>query len=340
MIKEHDEAIADESLGTQILTKHIMHRLRNGKNALICIVGSTGSGKSYAGLALMDVFNRLRDGVSQDPKMDVDNVLFKPKKVLEKINNPDLKKYVFVEWDEAGVGMSHKTYQTVANRVLSYLLQTFRNMQLVFVFTVPSMSFIDSSCRKLFHYLIEVRYIDKRNNTCILKPLQIQYNVRMDKIYYHKIKYVIKGRTYKVHNAGLKKPREEVIKLYENKKWKFTKELNLDIEAKLKEDEPDKIDAIQSRGLDPINEDLQHRIYHKYFANGIISSMKIAEIEGTSQPNISKAIRKLRNKGYSPKDFSLLTSHNHRTKKEGNFGSPINSKTGYKLVIPTTNDDE
>ena len=67
-----------------------------------------------------------------------------------------------------------------------------------------------------------------------MKPLQMQYNTRMDKIYYHNLKYTTRdGFLEQVQLMGVPKAPQNLIDGYEELKTKFTSDLNLQLQVML-----------------------------------------------------------------------------------------------------------
>ena len=66
-----------------------------------------------------------------------------------------------IGFDEAGVGMNARDWYTIQNKILGMILQTFRHRNLMTVFTVPHISFIDVQARKLFNIAIVAQGYDK-----------------------------------------------------------------------------------------------------------------------------------------------------------------------------------
>jgi hypothetical protein len=72
-----------------------------------------------------------------------------------------------------GVGMPAKEWFSFQNKAISYILQTFRVQNIIFLATAPSESFIDASVRPLFHQFFETVRIDKTAQAVIVKPFDI-----------------------------------------------------------------------------------------------------------------------------------------------------------------------
>ncbi len=268
----YPEAIAHFPESFRIFIILIFNRIVSGRNALIAILGATGSGKSYLGLEIIIGIFLYQHGRMPTVEEVMDRTFFKAKNIMKRINDPNLKKVDMGLWDESGIDIGHKTFMSVQNRVIGYLVQTFRNLQQCIIFTTPSASFIDASVRKLLHYHIETVGIDKKKKICHCKPLRMQYNPRMDKTYYHRLTYPdTDGDLIEVDIMRVPKPPQEYCKAYEDVKSEFTRALNLSIQATL-----NKLDA---KNENPLTE-TQTEI------------MKLLEAGITSRADIAKKLNK------------------------------------------------
>jgi energy-coupling factor transporter ATP-binding protein EcfA2 len=198
------------------------------KNWLAIVTGETGSGKSYSALSLANWLSRRHY-----------HVVFTSKDFLTLLNSGLLRKGHVVIFDEAGVGMSSRDWYTVQNKILGAVLQTFRNLNIGVIFTVPNMSFIDSQARKLFHHYFETSHIDYEHDVAYLKVYEIQYNGKYDKCYFKHPKVNYGGKLIKFNKIGILKPSKNLILKYEKQKHEYTKALNKDAEDVVRKvDEP------------------------------------------------------------------------------------------------------
>ncbi len=128
------------------------------KNFIVIFVGETGSGKSYSALALAEMI---------DPNFDISKVVYTPEEFFEVLDR--VGKGEVVIFDEAGVGVPAREWQTIQNRLMSYVLQVFRYKNIGVIFTTPSSDFIDKHVKLLCHYQILVLGHNSENqNICIV----------------------------------------------------------------------------------------------------------------------------------------------------------------------------
>jgi len=253
----------------------------------MCIItGQTGSGKSWSALTICELLN---------DDFNIARVVFKGKDLMMLINSGDFnnRKGVAILWDEAGIDLSNRSWQSMTNRLLNFLLQTFRHRCFVLIFTTPYNSFIDKSTRKLFHAEFSTTNIDFKNNTVRLKPKLIQYNARYDK-FYHKWLRVATGKgAYPLKQWNIPKPSVQILEDYETKKEDFTRQLNEDIQVELENLDTDK--------KKPLTE-LQEKIL-KCWKSGILLQKDIGRECDKASPQIAVNEKYMRNKGYNKEKY-------------------------------------
>lgn len=265
--------------------KYIHQRIQNNKNFIGIITGPTGSGKSWSGLGMAEQFAE-----EIGTEFDIDNVIFKPEELMRLINGNKLERGSVILWDEAGVNLSNKNWQSLTNKMINLLIQTFRHKGFVLLFTVPYQDFVDLGTRKLFHAEMQTVSINKSKQTCRLKPKLLQYNAALKKWYFHYLKIVREGSgTVKIKRWDVKKPSDSLIKAYERKKTLFTRNLNKEIEINLEL-------AAETNKRKPLTQ-LQEKILQSW-EKGQFKQIDMARSFDVVPAIISQNIKYMRNKGY------------------------------------------
>ena len=134
-------------------------------NAIVALIGATGSGKSYTAMRL---------GQLIDDSFGIDRVVFTKEAFLDLVN-ADLPRGSVVVWDEAGLGLPAREWQSVMNRAVGYILQTFRFKNYVLLLTVPSQMMLDSQARALFHVLLECQGVQIGPDVVLAKPFLVSH---------------------------------------------------------------------------------------------------------------------------------------------------------------------
>jgi hypothetical protein len=263
---------------TNFIVHYIKQRISKNKNFLGIICGSTGSGKSFSAIELAR---------QVDPNFTLDRCVFKVKDLMANLNEAKLYKGACLVFDEAGVGIPAREWYSISNKLINYVLQTFRHKNLVVLFTTPDFSFIDSSARKLFHCYFETSGIDYKNKVSYLKPLFIQNAPKIGKTYYKYLRVFYRGNIATVRRVSLPCPPSEIIKEYENRKKNFTHDLNRGVAIGVKNYE-----IIPEKDLTP----RQKEVYE--LKKEGLTGVKVAEKLGLTPQIISTTLKACRAKGF------------------------------------------
>ena len=251
MAKVVDPNLLPNAPKDALWVRYIHQRIKQNKNFLGFISGPTGSGKSWSSISIAEQL---------DPTFTDERIVFSGIELMKLINSDKLKKGSVIVFEEAGIGMSNKNWQSTINKMLNFLIQTFRHRNFILIFNSPYMDFVDASTRKLFHAEFNTVGIDANKGTCRLKPRTIQYNSRTKKFYFKMLRVITKKGLIPVNFWSVGKPSPELIKTYEVKKKAFTDKLNANIQQELedyeKSEDKSTVDAItiaQEEVLDMLN---------------------------------------------------------------------------------------
>lgn len=261
----------------RIFYHYIIKRIQNNKNFLAVAVGATGSGKSYGVLRMAELL---------DDSFSIDRIAFTPDDFMTLIKDKGLCKGSVVVYDEAGVGMDSRSWQSVSNKMINYVLQTFRYRNLIVFFTVPDLGFIDKQARKLVHATIETMTIVKRPTPYLMmKPkLVINNPMSVDEPYKVFLRSSKNGDgSGAVSYIKLKKPNYHLLKSYESKKEAFTDGLYGKAGNKIKDDE-----MLELADVTPTQ-----RKRYKLYREGK-KYKDIAEIEGVTYMAVATSVNRVK----------------------------------------------
>jgi len=259
---------------------YIKRRIQKKKNFLGFLSGPTGSGKSYSSL---------RIGEELDPDFSIDRVVFSGKELMTLINTGNLKSGSCIVFEECGVEMSNRNWASIVNKMLNYLMQTFRHRRLILIFNSPYMDFLDSATRKLLHAEFVTIGIDYHKKEVKLKPQTIQYNSRLKKFYYKRLKVIKPEGKVPVSVWRVGMPSKELLVAYENKKRSYTDKLNKKIF--------DELEAFENKGKEKkqLTEIQQETV--DMLKKGL-SVKEIASRRGRAERVILESVKLARKKGY------------------------------------------
>jgi biotin operon repressor len=266
--------------------RYIRQRLRQNKNFMGVIVGPTGSGKTWTGISICEM---------GDPEFSIDRIVFSGSDLMKLINSGTIKRGSFILWDEAGVGLSARSWQSMANKLLNFLLQTFRHKNFVLLFTTPFEDFLDVATRKILHAELKTHGINFDKQTVKIKGKLYQYNPEMKKFYKKYLRVVTKDGIIPVVSWNVPKPSKKLIDEYEAKRSAFTHRLNKNIEAELRKLEPQ--EPLEGDITKPLTE-LQQKIW-ELIKGGITKQQDIADRLGKVRQQITLNIKFMRKKGYN-----------------------------------------
>ena len=128
----------------------IMRRLDPSveENAILLFLGSTGAGKSLSSISLA---SSISEQTGQPFKLE--NIVFAIEDVLNLVyhREPPLPRGSCIIFDDAGANANARDWRSQANTILAKMAQTFRYRGILFIMTVPDISFIDIQVRKSVH---------------------------------------------------------------------------------------------------------------------------------------------------------------------------------------------
>ena len=280
---------------------YLLLRIKNNKNNLIVFVGQTGSGKSWGGLSVGEMMSK-----ENKIPFGIDNIVFSLKELMQLINSGKLKKGSVILFDEPQISISAREFQSQANRVFNYLLTTFRHRNFTLLFATPYEDLLDKTSRKMFHAKFTTMKINKEEKKVIVKPVELQYNSHKQKFYekFLRVSFKPEGRRHNQVSPlswwGIPKPSDEIIKLYEEKKYKFTTELNENIQLQLESYEQKQKESYNIKDTRKPLTDKQRDVLRLMKQYGDVE--KVMESLDMAKATIYFHITQARKKGYEIKD--------------------------------------
>jgi energy-coupling factor transporter ATP-binding protein EcfA2 len=274
----------------KLLNQYFKSRLINqNKNVLIAVTGPTGSGKSYACQRIAELW--YKEYFNKEFPTET-NTCFSIKEVMERLtdkNNP-LKRGELLIVEEAGTQLGNLDFQNKVSKIFTYVLQSFRSMNIGLIFNLPVLSMLNKSARLLIHAHFTTTGIDQDNKTSNLKPKFHQLNQDTGKIYPKFLRVAINGKIIPVKRFSYGLPTGNLLKIYEQKKFRFVSELN---EGFLKD-----LEQMRSKG-DKNNilkypEPIKWRAFNLERDEGL-NQEEIGNRLGKAQNTISRYIKEVKN---------------------------------------------
>jgi len=254
-------------------------------NWVACFLGSPGKGKSYSGLRLCE---------DVDPTFDITRVTFSSKEFMRLINS-GLPSGSAIMFEEAGVLMSSRNWQSTVNRLLNFVFQTMRSRNYFVCLTLPDFSMLDAQARKLIHSLLVCESVNRQRKICSVRPYMLQHNPVSGKTYQKFPKRLTPKGFAKTKRLLIGLPSPKLVEAYEVKKLEFTTRLYDDIVKGLEVDEIKK-EKKQGALLTAVTEK-QQRVLDLIREGKNVPQMM--EIIGINQASVYSHIRRLTAKGYT-----------------------------------------
>jgi DNA-binding CsgD family transcriptional regulator len=214
--------------------------------------------------------------------------------LMNLINNGNLPSGSAILWDEAGIDASNRNWQGLINKLINFLLQTFRHKRLILIMTVPYTDFLDSNTRKLFHAEILTQSIDYANKVNKTKPQLIQYNPRNRKFYYKYLRIRTEFGTAPLKRWNITICPQWLLDSYEELKNEFTRKLNKDIEIQIR-------DSKVADKRKPLTEIQEKTLMAMAKLNSISAVAKIVEL---TEKTVYFHLAQAKKKGYLPEEFT------------------------------------
>jgi len=227
----------------------------HNKNAMVLVVGATGSGKSYGALRLAEILDP-PDPVTGYEGFTIKRCVFDTEKFLELmkdgLDNNTLRKGSVIIYDEMGIGHSNRNFYDSLNKALNFVFQGFRRENLIVFMTVPKLKFVDLQLRELMHYIIVPKKIDFKRNVLWCKG----YIVHQDPMNRDNTPFMIwKAKVGSLDFDGVRDlehwgvgmPSEKLRIAYEEKKKKFMFELYDQAKALAKQIKGERIKEVGKR---------------------------------------------------------------------------------------------
>jgi len=214
--------------GELSLITWMKNRVDRNENVNLFSSGQTGSGKTYA---------QIQMAVELDPDFDpTRQIVFSFKQLMTLLKDPWFmaKPYKTVIFEEFQISQNARSWYDKVNKLLNYLLSTYRHRNVILLINAPYMDFIDSQTKRLFHMEVEMKGKNLRRNLAMVRPKVLQWVPSKKDFYYHSLFVIDEGGFYeKTPYYLIKKPPEHICKIYEGMKTAFTNKLNASIEKEL-----------------------------------------------------------------------------------------------------------
>lgn len=193
---------------------------RYDQNVLLIVCGQTGSCKSGSAIAIADMMDR---GVDGRRRFNLDRVVFKANNFVDLVRS-NMPKGSVIIWDEIGVEHDSRNYYTTKNKLIKYVMQTFRYKNFMLIMTVPNLKSIDIGTRRLIHCYLEMQGPDhsRKHATGFFRFVQV--NPRSGKEYFKSSRYFNSKGKRSMGSYKIPKPSIDIEGPYKAKKQDVTEQ--------------------------------------------------------------------------------------------------------------------
>ena len=266
--------------------------IKNNKNVIIAFTGSTGSGKTYCSLRAGEDWYKFQF----NSLFPIENVCFSLgsliKRIVELRDTKKLKKGTLLILEEAGANYGSLDFQNKVSKMFSYILQSFRSMNILLLMTVPVLTMINKQARQLIHASFITAGINYESKEGKIKPFFHQLDQRTGKPYWHYPKVVLNKRWVRLQRINFKIPSKELLIAYERKKESFVFDLSEEFIVEFNKKERDKVIRESRKELTDIErKEMQLRQEGH-------SAKEIAKIMEISEQAVSQTKKRREKKGY------------------------------------------
>jgi hypothetical protein len=147
-----------ENEAARVFISALKKRIAENKHFVVMIVGEPRSGKSYSALRIAELVDR---------DFTLDNLIYSPAEFLNRVMSCEAGDVIV--FDEAGVNIFAREWQSKMNRVLAKVFQVLGYKHLGIVLTFPSIAFVDKAIRRLFNYILLAEGFDRKREISFCK---------------------------------------------------------------------------------------------------------------------------------------------------------------------------
>jgi hypothetical protein len=133
----------------------IFSREHKGINSIMLILGPRGIGKTYLAMKVAETLSEKMHG----RKFTVDDVAFDLSEILSRIkyHEDNNEKWAWILFDEAGLEIFARNFMDDINKVMSYVMQSFRSTKVNLIVCVPHPDMVDLHVRNMADFWIDMR---------------------------------------------------------------------------------------------------------------------------------------------------------------------------------------
>ena len=286
----------------EFFNKWMYNRLiKHNKNVLGVETGATGSGKSYRDLRKVQLWYKFH--FKED--FPIENICFGVNAIMKRLNSGEMRRGEVLIFEEAGVNLGSLDFHNKVAKMFTYILQSFRSMNVAIFMNLPYESMLNKTARMLLHYTFESDGIDfgKKMNNC--KPKFNQVNQSSGKVYRKYGRMKLNRRWIKIKRLSYSIPEKRLIDAYERQKQKYLADLTEEFTETLRKHEQELQDKMERDDLS----DVENTVYHWTVKIGL-NQTETAKKMNISQQAVGETIKRINRKHYNTNKPKIVRKNN------------------------------
>ena len=273
--------------------------INQNKNVLSAELGATGSGKSYRDLRKAELWYHYHF----NEKFPEENICFSIPEVIKLISSGKLRRGEIIIFEEAGANLGSLDFQTKVSKMFTYVLQSFRSMNIALFMNLPYLSMLNKQARMLLHYYGESKGVDKSRKINKCSPMFLQIAQSSGKVYRHHPKYTnLYGEVGTLGVMCYSMPSKYLIDAYEHKKEEFLHNLTSDFTEELEKTKVNGARVHDGRKMLTKKQEDVLKLQAKYI-DAPNTNILVSKDLGMSDKSVSVHIKAAWEKDWSYKDF-------------------------------------
>jgi len=264
------------------------NRTKKNKNRLGAVTGPTGSGKTYFTIAMEENYYK---NVLHKP-FPIENICFSLVEVARRLKSGELESGDDLILEEGGALLGNLDFQQKLSKMFTYILQSFRSMNIGLIITLPVLSMLNKQARQLIHFHFVTNKIDFEKKISKVKPFFHQLNQQSGKSFWKYPRVRVNGRMRKITRLNYSIPSKGLLIQYEIAKTKFVSSITSDFIEEYNKREEKKVQKESRKDLTP----KQLKIYNMKCEG--MSNVDIAKELGKSAQAVGDSLKASKKKGY------------------------------------------
>jgi hypothetical protein len=218
------------------------------EDCIAAFIGKRRKGKSVSALG----FCESMDPEGFTPENLAERCFIHPLKFIEWARKPKKEIYqgLALMFDEAGVGIPSREWQSFNNKALFKVMQVFGHKNFIVSFTLPNLGFMDAGPRSLMDYVVTCLKVDRKRAMNICKVKEIYVDPVTGGWRTPFLRYKVDNKWYKFSKPiEFKRCSLKLLKAYEKLQERYKQEFEDVIYSEAQQINQDIKDKVRKKGI-------------------------------------------------------------------------------------------